>query len=360
LRLVSVKIENFRNHKNLEFEPGPKITNIYGKNGSGKTSILECIQYSALTKGFIGTSDNECLMFNEEMFSITSLFIKNNDHQIKVKVTYGREKEKKIFFNEQEIKTFSTHIGVIPCVTFTPKDMIFVQGSPSERRRFIDSTISQSDRKYLKNLIINKRILHQRNTVLDTYNEYKDDKTLEILTEQFIKTSAEIIEERIRFSKQFSDMMKVIYTWFPEGKKPEIKYELINNKFDQNGKKEEIEEIYKEKYKILRNNEIRRGLTLFGPQRDDLKMTLDNKDIKKYSSQGQQRAFIVAMKITMMRYLKKMKEEYPICLFDDMFSELDKGIKEKILESISTDGQIILTNTERIDNYGIMNISTEK
>lgn len=360
MRLESVTIENFRNHKYLEFEPGRSITNIYGKNGSGKTSILESIHYSALTKGFNGTTDHECLTFGEDFFTIRSVFKGNNENQSNVIVTYGKGKEKKIYLNDQEIKTFSSHIGVIPCVTFTPKDMVFVHGSPIERRRFIDTTISQSDRKYLKNLIQNRRILQQRNALLSQYREGKDNTTLELLTQQFIKISAEIVDERIRFSKQFSLMLNQIYKWYPEEKKPEIKYFSTHGNYEKTEKKGDIEEIYNRNYKLLKNKEIIRGVTLFGPHRDDLLMSLDDKEIKKYSSQGQQRAFLVAIKITMITYLKIYTGEHPVCLFDDIFSELDEKIQEKILEALYENGQIIMTNTNKKDGYGIINISAER
>ncbi len=149
MRLQCINYENFRNHRLLTFEPGDGITLIHGPNGSGKTSILDGIHYCALTKGLISANDSECLCFSTDYFILNGKFTSSTENNTNVKVLYKKEKEKQVIVNNSEIKPFSRHIGRIPCITFSPSEIVIVNGAPAERRRFIDNAISQTDRRYL-------------------------------------------------------------------------------------------------------------------------------------------------------------------------------------------------------------------
>jgi DNA replication and repair protein RecF len=186
LRLQRITYENFRNHRLLSFEPSSGINLLYGPNGSGKTSILEGIHFCALTKGFVSAADHECLTFAQDYFLLNSVFYDENQSDISVKISYTKEKEKQIVVNNSEIKPFSRHIGRVPCITFSPQEIVIVSGAPSERRRFIDNALSQTDRRYLDDLIAYRRVLHQRNALLvQLYqqNMYHNDM-LSLWTEQ--------------------------------------------------------------------------------------------------------------------------------------------------------------------------------
>ena len=159
MKLESIRIANFRNHVLLEFEPGPSITVIHGRNGTGKTSILEAVHYCALTRGFPGSTDRDCLSFETNHFTIRGSFLSDRSLNTDVRIAWSEENEKQVFVNEQEIDSFSRHIGTIPCVTFTPGELAIVSGAPSERRRFIDSAICQYDKKYLDDMMQYRRVL---------------------------------------------------------------------------------------------------------------------------------------------------------------------------------------------------------
>jgi DNA replication and repair protein RecF len=361
LRLRTISIANFRNHKYLEFEPGHSITNIHGCNGSGKTTILEAVHYCALTRGFNTNSDREYLMFGEEMFTLRSLFESDQGVNTQVVVAYTPQKEKRIVVNEQELQTFSRHIGHIPCVTFTPREMVIITGGPSERRRFIDTAICQYDRKYLSDLMQYRRVLQQRNALLASYDEPSSIETsMEVLTEQLVQLAVEIVMARERFISNFSRMLENVYRWLPEGAHSAITYHSSLLHGERFLSKEDMHQLFTEKYRAIKRQEFDRRQTFTGPHRDDLQLFLDGREIRKYASQGQQRAFLVAMKITMHGYLNEYSREMPITLLDDLFSELDDNVSGIMLETLSSKGQVIITSTSKREGDGIKSFSIDE
>lgn len=361
MRLKSISIENFRNHRHLEFEPGQRITNIYGCNGSGKTTILEAIHYCSLTRGFIGNSDRDCLMFGEEMFTIRSSFENDLGSETRVVVAYAMQKEKRILVNDQELQTFSRHIGFIPCVTFTPRELVIITGGPAERRRFMDTAICQYDRKYLSDLMQYRRVLQQRNALLASYDDQaKVDTALEVLTEQLATHAVEIVMARERFISNFSVMLDEVYRWNPEGVHSEIVYQSSLLQAEKQLSKERMHTLFRERYRSLKKQELLRRQTLAGPHRDDLQLYHNGREIRKYASQGQQRAFLVAMKMTMHAYLHEHSDEMPVALLDDLFSELDEKVSSVMLETLSSKGQVIITSTEKKNGKDIKAFSIDE
>lgn len=358
MRLESIRIANFRNHKILEFEPGPEITVIHGPNGSGKTTVLEAIHYCAFTRGFSGTTDAECLSFGEENFSIKGVFSGRNVTGSEVRISCTSEKEKKIYVNDQEIISFSRHIGAIPCVLFAPHELAIVNGAPSERRRFLDSAICQYDRRYMDDLIQYRRILQQRNALLSGYSERQSSiDGLEIWTDQLAMYAASIVMARLDFVRKFREIFKQVFTWIPGGIDPDLDYHCTLGRVPEDAGKDDVTLYFIEKYKDNRSQEILRRQTLAGPHRDDLRFFTDGHEIRKYASQGQQRSYLVAMKIAQHRYLTKMTGEQPITMLDDLFSELDDKVSRRILEAVSSCGQVIITSTSETIGNGVLTYS---
>jgi DNA replication and repair protein RecF len=361
LRLESIRIANFRNHSLLEFEPGPSITVIHGRNGTGKTSLLEAVHFCALTRGFAGNADRECLLFGRDHFSIKARFVSDRNTTTEVRVFYTAEKEKQVYVNEQEITSFSRHIGTIPCVTFTPPELAIVTGSPSERRKFMDTAICQHDRRYLADLIQYRRVLQQRNALLagSMDNSSRLDG-LEIWTEQLSALAASIIMSRKDFLRRFSVMFREIHSWFPDGQEPAIEYHSSLGDIDGEYGIEDLSAFFNERYRILRRQEIQRCQTLAGPHRDDLRFYNNGHEIRKFSSQGQQRGYLVAMKLSLHHYLNEVLGERPVTLLDDLFSELDDMVEERITESLASCGQVLITSTQMKTGNGVAPFSMER
>ena len=300
-------------------------------------------------------------MFGEEMFTIRSSFESDQGSNTRVVVSYASPREKRIMVNDQELPTFSKHIGLIPCVTFTPGELVIITGGPAERRRFMDTAICQYDRKYLSDLMQYRRVLQQRNALLSSFNDHSTTETsMEVLTEQLITHAVEIVMARERFISSFSMMLNEAYRWQPEGTVSEITYQSSLHHGEKQLSKEQMQAIFREKYRAIKKQEMLRRQTGAGPHRDDLQFYLNGREIRKYASQGQQRAFLVAMKMTMHTYLYEKAEEMPISLLDDLFSELDEKVSSNMLESLSSKGQVIITSTEERDGKGITPFSINK
>ena len=361
MRLHSLHYKNFRNHRCLTFHPSDGVTVIYGKNGSGKTSLLEGVHYCALTKGLVGATDSDCLSFSAECFWLEGSFLSDLEAPTMVKISYTREKEKQIIVNNSEIKPFSRHIGRIPCITFSPAEMVIVNGSPAERRRFIDNAISQINRKYLDDLLAYRRVLMQRNAMLAQLSEKKSARKdmLSPWTEQISKLAASIVYERVQFIAVFVQRFIELYGQFSANEYPGITYRCTLGNNSTECSSDFLYSLFLEKYEKTEKLEILRAQTLTGPHRDDLLFLLNDREIKKYASQGQLRSFLISLKLTQHKYFFELLGEKPICLLDDIFSELDATRIADIITILEKFGQTIITSTEKKIQSNITAIDIE-
>ncbi|NTV97568.1 MAG: DNA replication and repair protein RecF [Chlorobiaceae bacterium] len=359
--LQRISYENFRNHRLLSYEPEEGINLVFGLNGSGKTSILEGIHYCALTRGFVSAGDPECLGWNADYFLVRGDFLSDDGREIKVQVSYTKEKEKQVSVNRNEVKPFSSHIGRIPCITFAPSEIGIVTGPPSERRKFIDNAISQTDRRYLEDLMAYRRILAQRNTLLLQLNERKilKDATLTIWSERLAEIAAAIVSRRKGFIDVFSVRLQEMYSELDVSEKPKIAYRCSLPGAMEVMDEKELMNFFSKRFMEHEKTDILRAQTMTGPHRDDLVFLIGEKEIKKYASQGQIRTFLISLKLSQHRYYREMLGENPICLLDDLFSELDVQRTAKILEVLGTFGQSIITSTERKDQRALRAVSIE-
>ena len=328
--------------------PDDGISVIYGSNGSGKTSLLEGIHYCALTKGFAGSLDSECVMFSSDYFLLNSTFIADSGRSSAIKVTYTRGQEKQIIVDHNEIKPFSRHIGHIPCITFSPAEIVIVNGSPSERRRFLDSAISQTDRTYLDNLLAYRRVLEQRNAFLAqcSYNRISDKQMLYVWTEQLARLAAYIVSARIRFVDAFFDRFRELFSQLSVVEEPRITYRCSLGTIIHDCSCDYLFNLFLDKYSETEKTEIFRAQTLTGPHRDDLLFFLNDREIKKYASQGQLRTFLITLKLAQYCFFLDTLHEKPVCLLDDIFSELDASRVADIFMLLQTCGQSIITSVE--------------
>ena len=359
--LQTIHYENFKNHQLLKFEPSEGINLIYGKNGSGKTSILEGIHYCALTHGFVNAVDNNYLSFESDYFLLNGSFIDEDHKSINIKVTYTKDREKKIIVNHSEIKPFSSHIGSIPCITFSPPEIVIVNGPPAERRRFIDSAISQIDRRYLDDLLAYRKVIQQRNALLLSFSQGKNINItlLSLWTEHIAKLAASIVYTRIEFINSFFPQFRDIYEQLNLQEEPSINYRSSFGAINKEASPELLYDFFLGKYREIEKQEIFRGQTLIGPHRDDLLFEINNKEIKKYASQGQLRTFLITLKLSQYFFFNKISDKKPICLLDDIFSELDRYRIANIFSILSNCGQTIITSTEMKEQLHVNAISIE-
>ncbi|NTV07067.1 MAG: DNA replication and repair protein RecF [Chlorobium limicola] len=358
MKIEQIQLVQFRNHKNLSYGPAEGINLLYGPNGSGKTSVLEGIHYCALTKGFVTAYDSECLAFGESFFLINGRFISDALKEDGVKVVYSRDNGKKLTVNGQDLTSFSQHIGSIPCITFSPAEMSVINGSPVERRRFLDNAICQADCRYLQSMLNYRRVLLQRNALLLQLKErFQSIEMLNVLTEQLSEYAADIVFARLRFLDEILPGLKAILSSVSVKEEPRITYRssLVPSVYALT--KEELINYFREQYAKKKQDEIARGLTAGGPHRDDIVFFLNQHEIKKYASQGQQRSFLIAMKMALYGYFSDKLNEKPVCLFDDLFSELDRSRVEVLFALLASFGQVFITATEKMHGPAVTTIN---
>jgi len=360
LRLQEIQLFNFRKHKELVFAPSEEITVVYGPNGSGKTNILEAVHYCTLARGLNRSLDRECLNFDAGYFLITGNFTDDRGIELSVKVSYEKNVEKKIFINSDELKKYSQLIGRIPCVTFSPMELSLVNGSPQERRRFMDNALSQTNKCYLDDLLQYRRVLQQRNTLLGAVNEKgMGRESLEVWTEKLTQLACSIVSERFAFIERLFGYIEPVYEQLGLGEVPGFSYRSAAGKHANDMVPDELFSFMKQRFREIESQEIYRKQSLLGPHRDDLVFRFNDTDVKKYASQGQLRTFLIAVKLALHKLVSDTTGERPLFLLDDLFSELDGKRIEKILEQLEGAGQSIITATDRNDGSGVRSVSIE-
>lgn len=365
--LKEITLNNFRNYEEQKIDFNEKFNFIYGENGQGKTNILEAVSYTCLTKSFLGASESDCLRFNSENFFIEGRYLNDNGNDEQIGVTYDKPSAKKVIhLNKNKVSSYSSEIfGRIPAVFLSPQDLEITHGNPSERRKFFDILISQTSPLYLNNLKDMLKLVKQKNALFRNYHqranislsELKD--LLQSYNEKFIEVSGEIILKRIEFLKEFLNYFSKNFSYLIKNNQtPYISYEsdaIGTIGIDEYAAvtKQTIQTGYEKLAGKRFDDEIARGTSLFGPQRDDYIFSLQKNvdanffDLKNHASQGEHKTFLVALKLSEYDFLKDKKETNPVLLLDDVLSELDENRVSMIISHLKEFGQIFLTTTNR-------------
>ena len=345
-----LQLKQFRNYKELSLDFNSKINILYGNNAQGKTNILEALYLLALAKSHRNTKDKELVQWGQSFSVISGSFeIKSRKIKLEIQLT---DKGKKAKINNLEKRKLSEYIGTFNVIMFGPEDLYLIKGSPQYRRRFLDLEIGQISPSYLYNLSQYQKIIQQRNNLLKDFSIEKKNKLelLEIWDSQLILYGAKIISKRINFLKKLEKWANNIHSSITDNTenlsvqyKPSIKLELKSlNEI-------KISEFFEECLKKHRQQEIYRGTTLIGPQRDDLEFYLNDINVQSFGSQGQQRTTALSLKLAEIELIKEEIGEYPILLLDDVFSELDQKRKNHLIKTIENKVQTIITTTSAED-----------
>lgn len=332
--IKSLELQNFRNYDslNLTFDSGTNI--LYGFNAQGKTNILEAIYLSATTKSHKGSKDKEVIQFGNEEAHIRS-YIEKDDLEYKIDMHIRSSKSKGIAINNQKIKKAAELLGLLNVIFFSPEDLSIIKNGPSERRRFVDMELCQLDKFYLYNLNNYNKIVNQRNKLLkDLYMNPDLRETLTIWDSQLVSYGSQIIERRKAFVNQLNDIIADIHNKLSGGKEHLfIQYEPDISAED-----------FAESLKLNQQKDIKLKQTSVGPHRDDFCFKINDVDIRKYGSQGQQRTAALSLKLSEIELVKKITNDTPVLLLDDVLSELDSNRQNYLLNNIS-DIQTIITCT---------------
>ncbi len=330
---------NFKNHAEITLDFSAKINCIVGQNGVGKTNILDAIHYMSLTKSAFNTVDSQNIRFDQLYFMIKGVIDREGPKELLCSLQRGKKKIFKV--DKIEYNKLSDHVGLFPVVLVAPDDSDIIKGPGEVRRKFFDSIISQVDKKYLNGLVRYNHYLKQRNALLKRFHEgLKFDYDLLLPYDKELKIlNSGLSKKREGFMEQFNPIFREFYAHISSGHEmAEIVYDTIIN--EQN-----IDHLFNE---ALEKDRIMERSTV-GIHRDEFKFLLDHKPIKKFGSQGQQKSFLLALKVAHYQTILKLKGFKPVLMLDDIFDKLDTERISKVLQIMSTEdfGQIFITDARK-------------
>ena len=339
MHLKTLNLINYKNFKNQTFEFNSKVNCFVGSNGVGKTNILDAIYHLSFGKSYFNPIASQNIKHGEDFFVVDGRYSKDLKEE-KIIVSLKKGGKKVIKRNSKSYNRFSDHIGLLPLVIISPIDRDLITEGSDLRRKFIDGVISQNDKIYLDQIIRYNKILFQRNSLLKQFylSRTFDNDTIEIYDEQISKIGNLIFNKRKEFLELFSPI-------FFE------KYSIISNN------KEKVNLTYKSQLKnhrlqdlLISNIEKDKVLqyTSAGTHKDDIEFLIGNYPIKKFGSQGQQKSFLIALKLAQYEVLKAKSGNSPILLLDDIFDKLDSKRVKQIIKMVndSNFGQLFISDTD--------------
>jgi DNA replication and repair protein RecF len=363
--LEKLRLKYFKNYSDCSFNFNPKFNFIYGDNGNGKTNILEAVSFLCYTKSFLQSSESDCVKYGKDRLEVTGEFTNPLGLKNKVVFLYDKPASKKtIALNNEPVSRQSSFFGKIPLVVLSPGDIKLTTGSPNDRRRSFDILISQISRLYFDDLKSYNRVIRQKNSLLKenfVYKKYSQEKMREMVdmwNEELVQYGAKIVHKRVEIAAEFQKYLERNFrSIVGDAYIPLINYEseLISPESDEgadeNALKNNFKNILADKFPL----EIKRGMSLAGPQRDNYAFAMrkngDVFDLKSFASQGEHKTFLVALRLSEYIYLNDKLEGTntgePVLMLDDVFSELDKNRIEKISSLLPNFNQVFVTTTDK-------------
>lgn len=348
--LNELSLFNYRNYSSLQKGFPSQINILIGQNAQGKTNLIEAIYYLSTGKTYRPARDGQLVKWNCNNYAIKG-DITNNGGSVNIEITFYTmpQVSKEIKINGLKITRMAELLGNLTVVLFAPEDLSIIKGSPGERRKMLDQDISQVSPSYYGKLQKYNRLLNQRNHLLkNNIDKNRKIRELDIWNEQLIEVSEEIIQKRLRVLEKLTPLTRLMQRKLTKGQENlEIKYQF--NKQDEVKIGDNIKERILEELERNKEEEIRRGITLWGPHRDDLLISLNGIDLKYYGSQGQHRTAVLAIKLAELEFFKAESGEYPLLLLDDVLSELDLERRKLLLNTIEEKQiQCFITTTDDI------------
>ncbi|NND94475.1 MAG: DNA replication/repair protein RecF [Flavobacteriales bacterium] len=339
LTLKSLHLVNFKNHRETRFDFDSRINCITGMNGSGKTNVLEAIYYLSFCKGYFNPQDAQNVLHGEEYFSIRGESDRGGPVAVSCAVQKGQRKRFKK--DDKEYERLADHIGSFPVVIISPYDVDLIREGSEERRKFVDMVISLDDRDYLNTIIDYNRALSQRNNLLKYFwaNRTMDKTQLGLWNEQLCHLGAKVYARRASFFEEFRPIFKEIQSAVSLGRDDaDIHYRSQLSEGDMLPQLE-----------AALDKEMARHHTLVGTHKDDMLMTVNGHAVKKFGSQGQQKTFLIAMKLAQFQFIKAKTGLKPLLLLDDVFDKIDDERVAYMVDLVSEQkfGQIFITDTSK-------------
>ncbi len=347
--LRSLSIIDLRNIPEAELEFAEGVNCLVGKNGAGKTNLLDAVHYLSFCKSALNPVDSQNIREGRPFFVIQGRF-EGGGESYDLICSTERNKRKRFKKDRREYERLADHIGRFPVVLIAPFDLGLVQEGSEKRRRFMDGVISQYDHAYLKDLIAYNRALSHRNSLLKRAQRSGEDPSeeAELWEERMSDVGERIREARKAFVEEFVPTFKRIHERFAGDDQVSLEYRPSG------------EEGLREELRSYREKDVALGYSSIGPHKEDLRFRIKGKALKKFGSQGQQKSFVLALKLAQYRFIKRTLGTTPILLLDDLFDKLDQERTRDLLELVSEEGfgQILISDTDKnrlekaLEGYG--------
>jgi len=342
--LKKLSILNYKNIREATLELSPKMNCFIGQNGVGKTNVLDAVYYLSFCRSATNPIDSMVIRHDEPFCVVEGEYederLKMNDERLSISVGMKRGQKKHFKRNKKEYKRLSEHIGLIPLVVVAPSDTLLIEGSSEERRHLMDLVISQYDRSYIDALTRYNNAHQQRNTLLKMEDREPDPMLMELWEEQMAEAGEQIFAKRSAFVEELTPVFEEYYQQISEGR------EQVGLQYVSHCQRGPLLEIIRRD----RAKDLAVGYSLHGIHRDDLVFTLSGHPMRREGSQGQNKTYVIALKLAQFEFLKRTASQTtPLLLLDDIFDKLDSHRVEQIVRLVSSDnfGQIFITDTNR-------------
>lgn len=336
--LKKLSILGFKNVREASLEFSSRITCFVGDNGAGKTNVLDSVYYLSMCKGAVTMTDSQCVSHGGDFFVLDGTYSDSGGRIDSVVCSFKKGSGKTVKRNGKEYEKLSDHIGFIPVVIVSPSDSFLITDAADERRRYLNSFLSQLDKTYLKAIVRYNNVLAERNKLLKV--GFPDPEIMSILDMQLVEAGEVVHKMRAELVEK---MAPVVMGYYRELSEDREQVELIYHS-------ELNDTPFSDLLALSAEKDRYNQFTTCGVHRDDLKMRIGGYPLKKYGSQGQQKTFLIALKLAQYKIVSEAKGESPILLLDDLFDKLDAGRVKKLLELVSHDdfGQIFITDCNQL------------
>jgi DNA replication and repair protein RecF len=341
LQVSRLKINNFKNYESQTLDFSPRLNCLTGLNGMGKTNVLDAVYFLCLCKSHTGLNDRNLVRHGEDFFRLEAQFKLGKEKQ-KVVAKYQLGGRKEFERNGNAVERLSDHVGQFPVVMIAPEDVSLVQDGSEDRRRFLDTALSQVSADYLRNLVQYNALLKQRNALLKSFFEQRqfDTVLLESIDRQMPGPAMALYEQRRSFVAQFLPHFAEYYSEISGSR------EAVDITYQSDLSKGGLEALFQEsleKDRVLQRSTV-------GPHRDDLLLFMDGFPLKRFASQGQLKSYLLALRLAQYEVLRQQIGQTPILLLDDIFDKLDETRVRKLVGLLieRNFGQVFITDTQRV------------
>lgn len=347
MNLRSIELLEFKNLESISLELSEKINCFTGLNGSGKTNLMDAIYYLSFCKSFLNPSDTQNVRHGQTAFMLKGEYVLEGKKEV-ISISVRKGQKKIVRRNKKDYEKLSDHIGLIPLVLVSPTDVNLISEGSAERRKFVDGILSQFDAKFLDDLLQYNRALTQRNALLKYFalERVYDASSLEVWNDSLIEYGQPVFEKRQQLSQELQPYFQEYYAKISGDR------EKVGLTYFSSLQEKSFKEILEEH--VHRDLAVR--YTSAGMHRDDLQFSIGDHPIRRFGSQGQQKSYLLALKLAQFAYLKNGMGKDPILLLDDLFDKLDSGRIKNLLELLNGDefGQVFISDTDRQRLEGLL------